>query len=275
MRFELGLCALSLFIVACGSSSGSLPNKYGSIALDSASEGAKPLEPRAFFYKYTSAGTGLCDAYQDDGTCRVWQCNNDAYTTLPGIEVLDAGAISVTGAKRELAFERDTEGEYKIGDFDESPLWDGGETLSASIAGSADIPVGALSLTAPPPLVVTEPVVPEEGLTIDVKNDLLISWQPLTTADAVYVAISTNTEITRSDGEVIPSSAPAVDCKFSGSTGKGVVRTSFLSLIPKPPGLKSYQLDVLTFAYDQKRVSDTMLEFRATWVGLSTNPTMK
>ena len=181
MKISLGLCAALTLVWGCGSNSASQPNKYGSVSLYSVSEGVTSDDPnqffpKAFFYKYTSSGTGVCDTYVDDGTCRVWQCNDDAYTTLPGISVLDAGTLSVSGAQRELAFARGDDGGYGIGDFDGSPLWSGGETLTASIGGSTDVPAAMLSIQAPPALSVTAPA-SSEPLSIDVSKDVAISWK--------------------------------------------------------------------------------------------------
>lgn len=275
MKFELGLCATLLFVAACDGSTSNVSGKYGTIALDSASDGVTASGPRGFFYEYANSGTGVCDTYLDNGTCRLWQCNEDAYTTLPSITVLDAGALSVTGVNRELAFERDEKGAYGVSDFDGTPLWNGGETLTATIGGSPDVPATTLSITAPPPLVVTAPTVSEEGLTIDLKSDFSVSWQQLTTADSVYVALSTQTDAMTPEGETVPNLAPAIDCKFAGNAGIGVVRSSMLDLIPKPAGLKGYQLDVLTFSYVQKRIAGTVLELRGSWLGLSASPTLQ
>ncbi|HET9932893.1 MAG TPA: hypothetical protein VFQ35_19450, partial [Polyangiaceae bacterium] len=242
MKLELGLCA-TLILSACGGTSSSVPGKFGSVALDSASTGVPVSAPRAFFYEYTSTGTGVCDTYVDDGICRLWQCNEDAYTSLPSITVLDAGTLGVSGANRELAFDRDEKGSYRVSDFDGTPLWNGGETLTATIGGSSDVPATTLSITAPPPLVVTAPVIPDGGLGINATSDFGLSWQQLTTADSVYVALSTQTDAVTPDGSTVANFAPAVDCKFAGNSGVGIVRSSLLGLLPKPAGLKGYQLD--------------------------------
>ena len=275
MNSQLKLCLALLLVWGCGSNNTSLPNKYGSISLESASEGIAAGSPKAFFYEYTSSGTGVCDVYVDDGTCRVWQCNDDAYTSLPAISVLDAGSLEVAGANRALAFSRADDGSYEVLDFDGAALWNGGETLTGTVAGSADIPAATLSILAPPALNVTAPEITTEGLTIEVAKDLPISWQQLETADSIYVAISTETDASQPDGTTIPNLAPALDCKFAGNAGTGVVRSSLLSLMPKPAGLKAYHLDVLTFAYSQQRFNDSVLELRATWLGLSTTPTVQ
>lgn len=270
---KLGIVScVPLLLLACGSNNSSAPEKFGTIALDSASLGVPVQAPRAFFYEYTSAGSGVCDTYVDDGSCRTWQCNAEAYTSLPSINVLDAGSLSVSGARRELAFARDEEGSYRIGDFDGTPLWGGGETLSATLGGSTDVPATTLSITAPPPLVVTSPVVTESGLALDVASDFSVTWQQLTTADDVYISLSAETEATGADGEPVANFSPAVDCKFAGNAGIGIVRSSLLSSLPAPPGLKGYKLDVLTFSYLQKLVGRTLLEFRGSWLGLSASP---
>ena len=276
MKLELiGLCATLLLVPACDGSTNTAAGKFGTIALDSASAGVTVTGPRAFFYEYTSSGSGVCDTYVDDGTCRLWQCNEDAYTSLPSVAVLDAGTLGVTGVNRELAFERDEKGAYRVSDFDGTPLWNGGETLTATIGGSNDVPATTLSITAPPQLLVTAPTVSEEGLAIDLSSDFSVTWQQLSTADYGYVAISTETDAVTPEGETVANLAPAVDCKFPGNAGIGIVRSSLLGLIAKPAGLKGYQLDVLTFSYVQKRVADSVLELRGSWLGLSGSPTLQ
>src|SRR6187399_1865335 len=128
MRIQLGLCAVALLSLACGTKDASLPSSYGSISLESPSEGVTAFEPRAFFYKYTSSGTGVCDVVLNDGVCRAWKCNDAAYSSLPGISVLDAGTLSVSRANRPLEFVKDEKGYYAVPDFDGTPLWGGGET---------------------------------------------------------------------------------------------------------------------------------------------------
>lgn len=263
---------MPLLLAACGNNNSSAPDKFGTIALDSASPGVPVQAPRGFFYEYTSSGSGVCDTYVDDGSCRTWQCDSEAYTSLPSINMLDAGALSVSGAVRELSFARDDEGTYRIADFDATPLWVGGETLTATLAGSSDVSAAELSVTAPPPLVVTSPVVTDDGLVLDITKDFSVSWQQLSTADYVYIALSAETEATGSDGNPVQNVSPAIDCKFAGNAGIGIVSASRMSALPAPPGLKGYKLDVLTFSHVQRRVGDSLLEFRASWLGLSATP---
>jgi len=277
MRIQLGFCALALLSLACDDSNGAtVPSAYGAISLESASDGVTAFEPRAFFYKYTSSGTGVCDVVLNDGVCRTWKCNDAAYSSLPGITVLDAGPLSVSGANRPLEFEKDEKGYYAVKDFDGKPLWSGGETLTATSTGAEEIVPITISVTAPPPVHVSAPVVPPDtALVIDSKSDLPVSWDPLTTADSVYVAISTETEATLPDGSTLANIAPGVDCLFNGTLGTGVVRAALLTALPKPDGLKAYHLDVLTYSALSQRFGNTLVELRANWLGLSTIPTIQ
>ncbi|MGC4091574.1 MAG: hypothetical protein QM756_27570 [Polyangiaceae bacterium] len=274
MRIQLGLCSL-LACVACGPNSSTLPSSFASVALDSPSAGVEALAPRAFFYKLNGSSSGVCAVSVDDGYCRVWQCDDNAYASAPAITMLDPGAFSVSGANRELSFAADDSGVYRAADFDGTALWADGDKLTATFEGSTQVPATSLELSVPPALTVTAPLLPETGLSIALKNDLTVSWEPLGTADQVHVAISSETDAMLPNGDVITNSTPALDCTFTGSSGTGVVRASMLALMPKPSGLKSYHFDVLTFAYSQKRVGDTALELRASWLGMSTVPTIE
>ncbi len=268
------LLALGAFACDAASSNNPQPTRYGSISVTSASDGITPFAPRAFFYKYASSTSAACDEYQNNGTCRVWQCDSSVYSNSQQVTVLSAGAVGVSGAKQALDLTQDSTGSYGLPGFDGAPLWDGGETLTANVAGSTDYPATTLSVQAPAPLVVTAPEVPTDAWTIDTKTDFSVTWKP-NGANYVFLAITVETPALQADGTMGSNYTPGLDCAFAGASGQGTVPASYLQLLPKPPELVAHALDVLTFSTDEQRIGDSDTELRANWLALSAQPTFQ
>ncbi len=105
-------------------------------------------------------------------------------------------------------------------------LWSGGEAITVSAAG-ADVPAFSTTLMAPRAVAVTAPVWPDGGpMTLPRDQDLTVRWSGISDG---WVEIGL-------DGGSSLSRAVSISCRFSPSSGQGVVPAALLAQLPSGDG---------------------------------------
>jgi hypothetical protein len=267
----LGPFAVALSVGACSDPDGSV-TRFGAIYVHSDSTSEPTQGASAFFYRFTSQAAGSsCYVVDQPGSCRLWHCDDYEPFVSTDVSSLSAGSVSVSGGAAELALVETEPGKYDWENTLLAPLWAGGERLEATVGGTQDFPGATISVIAPDPITVTEPVVPAEGLQIDTAQPLELAWAGAVRSD-VYLALSIAVPDPDGGQDVL---FPAIDCGFVGDAGAGAVPASVLQRMTKPAGLVGHELAVLTFGLTTVRVDDAIIDFRATSAGLISPATIE
>jgi hypothetical protein len=149
---------------------------------------------------------------------------------------MSAGALKITGGTSPLDMAPGTKDNYAGLRSSTSALWNGGEMLVATAAGSASgVPAFSASLTAPSKLTVTAPALPQTAsgsLTVARDAPLTVSWTGASSGSViVYLDIAT------------PNKAYTVTCTYKPSDATGQVPAAALGMLPAGAG--SYDLYVI------------------------------
>lgn len=271
------LCALAALAVsslaaACGSPGGNAASRYGTVLLESNSA-VEPLQEATalFFHLDSTPNAGPCRVAEEQAGCRLWEC--DEYSPLEAFDTspLSAGSVRVTGADVGLQLEEAKPGSYGWENTLGQPLWDGGERLLAIVEGSAEFPAMRAALTAPAPITLTAPLVPETPWLVDADEDLTFGWTGAVGGD-VYVVVSVVVPDPESGANQL---FPGLDCGFAGTADVSVVPAALLARVAKPESSTGHQIEAFTFAHETARVGEALLTFRATSFALSEPATIE
>lgn len=247
-------------------------NRLGSVSVGASQNSAwTPKAVGLFYLRADASESSDCEVTARSGPCRLWTCGESAYVTSPSPKLLNVGSVQVSSSTESLELTRDTSGVYRQ---EEPPaaLWQTKDTLTLEIEGSSKFePITAI-LRAPLPLTVTAPEAPADTpLVMDATSDLQLAWSaPLT--GSVILAISAET--VEADGAE-PILTPGIDCEFPADAGEGLLPADLLQQLQAPATLSHYYLDAVTYASDFAASGDSWVDFRATWVGLSTPATLQ
>jgi hypothetical protein len=126
-----------------------------------------------------SMGTGASQGYEcvldTVAGCTVTECSYTGGGGGGGLTLLDAGAVSIEGGKQPVTLTADATKQYGSVTSGVTPLFDGGETLTVSAAGSADLPAWSGTVVAPAPADFTAPSF-DGNLTIQRSSALSVAW---------------------------------------------------------------------------------------------------
>lgn len=126
-----------------------------------------------------SMGTGSSQGYECaldtvEG-CAVTECDYTGGGGGGGLSSLDAGVITITGGAQSVTLTADATKQYGSVTSGVAPLFDGGETLTVSAAGSADLPAWSGTVVAPAPADFTAPSF-DGNLSILRSSPLSVAW---------------------------------------------------------------------------------------------------
>jgi len=107
--------------------------------------------------------------------CTVTECDYTGGGGGGGLTLLDAGVVTITGGAQTVTLSADASKLYGSVTSGVTPLFDGGETLSVSAAGSADLPAWSGTVVAPAPADFTAPSF-DGNLTIQRSSTLSVAW---------------------------------------------------------------------------------------------------
>jgi hypothetical protein len=199
------------------------------------------------------------------GNCRVWNCADSAYVVAsPSQGSVGVGVVQIASANHSVSLARVADGSYSSS-TEPAMFWGSSDELQLSIEGNSGFPALKTTMAAPPPLAVTAPAPIATALPIDKTADLTVGWStPI--SGSVYVSLSVETGVPDS---VVPIVTPGIDCIFPAETQTGAIPSALLTQIPAPDSLVQYALEVYTYAHGSGVADDTLIDFEARWLGLS------
>ena len=236
--------------------------RHGLVALEArlrTEERGPRLFASAYFWQTTTADDTGCEVVERVGACEVSQCIPLAAAAVPdpGFEWLSAGAVGVSGTKLEFSLTEVEHGDYAPSlPSSEMSLWDGGEALSVSVAGSNDFPAIRASLTAPRPVMLTAPDLASEP-HVDPSTGLAFAWSN-PTLETVYVEVE--------EWRAAPYPAEretTARCAFPASTGRGVVPAAVFEAFSDSALLHGYRFRVMTDATTELGTGSVAFTFLA------------
>lgn len=258
---------VTMFLFACSDTPDIEPLKrFGSVSIGASATAAWTPEPFGMFYRTADQPPrDSCTVEIDNGKCRVWSCTEAAYAGESSMKTIAAGRVEVNSASGSIELTRGEDGFYRLTPTPEQ-FWPDRGNLTLRVGGSEDFPQLSTSAPAPMPLVVTEPTLTGAPWAIDKSVDLALKWSG-PALGTVVVTISPET--TNSLGNE-PLTNPGVDCEFPAAAGEAQVPSAFLKMLPTPATLIQYYLDVFTYTASSVQSGDAWVDFRVSWVGLST-----
>jgi hypothetical protein len=168
-----------------------------------------------------SSATALFLTQEDAPPCEpmvVGACSIQGDCESGGTLVLvSAGAVTFTGGTRDITLVPEADSTYPT-DSAPEPLFSGGETLTMSIAGSAEIPAHTEQLVAPDAVEVESPTLASLSV-IDRSEDLTLSWSG-TGAGEVEIRL------------IDFASQMVATCTFPSGSSSGAIPTEVLQLLP-------------------------------------------
>jgi hypothetical protein len=135
---------------------------------------------------------------------------------IPTVVYDGAGVVTITGGKQTVTLTPGTGSMYPVFSDQTSTLWNGGETLTVSVAGDT-VPAFTGSLIAPSPFALTAPLPVNKTFTITLGQDLTFTWTG---------AGSATVEITLDGPNKTP---PLIVCNFPGAAGSGTIPKAALA----------------------------------------------
>jgi hypothetical protein len=133
-----------------------------------------------------------------------------------------AGSIHIAGGLYPIALQPPPDNSYRSG-LSTTALWNGGETLTVSASGGADVPAFTAQVTAPSEPRITAPAVTAGTFALSRAQDLVVTWSG-GSGDALDFAIN--------DAQV----TTIVECHFPLAAGSGTVPSALLMLLPAGAG---------------------------------------
>lgn len=228
MRFfrQGSLIACVASLVACGGS-----GNGGDVVADSDDSPlvvvnviASPAPSARVFANTTVLPNGsafVCPPIQD-GSCSYYACTP---RPLGGAAPATAGTVTIAGGLQALAFAPKSNGTYDPQQLT-GALFAGGETLTATSAGTPDVAAFNLSTKAPKTATLTAPTIPTTAdWTIDRTQPIALAWTGLSATETVSIAIGANTD-----------NPNEVECTFPGDAGQGTVSAAALAHLPTGDG---------------------------------------
>ena len=262
--FGCGVCIS--FVAGCDAGKESqVVRRFGSVNVTSVSDGNTSAHPYGFFYRSADQADALgCTLKAESSGCRAWTCDAAVYTAGNRVKTVSAGDLTISSPDQSMELTREDDGYYRNA---EAPavFWNEGDSVTVSVSGSDSFPELEASVVGAAPLVVTLPEFSEEGLTIEKGSDLEVEWTG-GGEGKVYIAISPRTE---GDNDK-PITTPGIDCSFSAKPQRARLPASFIAQLPAPDNLVTYQVDIVTLSDTSATSGDAWLDFRTTWLGMST-----
>lgn len=220
----LSICSLSL--LACGDSS-DVPKDIDDHPLGVVSLTASPA-PSASLYATTTFLPGgsafVCGAPPPSvGNCTVYLCTPRAVGSPPAVQP-NAGVVSVDGGAMPLVFSPGSDGWYDPIQK-ATAVFVGGETLTASAVGTADVPAFVAKTKAPKVATISAPALPSGDWVVDRTTPIELTWSGLSSAERVSVTFGANT-----------TNPNEIECLFDGDAGSGTVPAEALAHLPAGDG---------------------------------------
>ena len=158
------------------------------------------------------------------GDCTVRECTRNQPQGL----AVAAGRITATVGGREVTITPTAAGAYPPPANNDSPLFQGGETVSFQVEGRGDVPSHSASVVAPAAVVLSAPD-PTKPIVIDRANDLLFTWTGGKDGDLLF---ATGAQL--SDGSLV-----SLTCMFPGAAGTATLPSATLERLPSGNGATS------------------------------------
>ncbi len=264
--------ALGLLLAGCGSDEATalhgapvgaeLP-RFGLVALESnfPSMGRDtPALADAFFWRATNEADSTCALLQVLDGCEISECvAGRSAATDSGFAWVSGGNVDIAGTKLDFGFAERQPGWYEASlPSLNLALWEGGETVTAKVNGSAEFPPLALSLSAPRPVLLTTPVIAESSEQgVDPNADLVFAWRS-PTAGAIYVDVDEQRA-----GPVRPRAERSARCELAAHEGRGVVSARVFAALSAPEALSGYRFHVSTNAESEVSAGRATFRFSA------------
>lgn len=157
-----------------------------------------------------------------DGSCTFYACTPRPLGSAPPAT---AGAVTIAGGLQSLAFVPKSNGTYDPQQLT-GALFAGGETLTATSAGTPDVAAFSLGTKAPKVATLSAPTIPTNtDWPIDRTQPIELAWTGLSSTETVSVAIGANTNLPLE-----------VECTFPGDAGKGTISAAALGHLPAGGG---------------------------------------
>lgn len=130
---------------------------------------------------------------------------------------VSAGEVAITGGQREITLVPNVDNEYAP-DFASEALFSGGDPLTFSLAGSAEIPAHSEVIVAPGLVDIEAPALAALSV-IDRSSDLAFSWSGSDQGTVLVRVIDVTSKLSAS-------------CTFDASANAGSVPSEVLQLLP-------------------------------------------
>jgi hypothetical protein len=235
--------------------------RFGLVALESKAARAEQgtgIDADAFFWRQAGHGEDGCEVVDNFESCEVTECVPSAVAAASMQEFawLSAGTVDVFGTKLAFSFRETSAGSYvNTLPARDLKLWDGGERLTVTAAGSAQFPALEAALVAPSGVTLTMPQSAE--LAVDPRAGLRLSWSS-PSRDAVFVDIE--------ERRAVPYAAPtevSVRCAFAGEAGGGFVPPEVFGAFSDAGLLAGYRFWVSTESRTEVTADGATLTFLA------------
>jgi hypothetical protein len=190
----------------------SSPKKQGRVDLRQESGGTNTFRATAVFSEDVASKPSSCTTVPVGAACSLMRCSAD--TVAPSNRSDRAGDIAISVTERgmpkniALAFNPQTSTYAQM--IDEStPVAFGGETVTVSSKGGADVPAFKTVLSFPTSLKLTSPVVTDAGCSFPSTHaDMNLAWNGGGGTDIVQVVFSSG-----------PGSDATLNCSFDAESG--------------------------------------------------------